>query len=271
MTRDEIRLRITNYFRSQIPLMADHSRRINIQMGFIRELFQEEVQKLPGYRHDEVYSICREIVQEMINCGWLYPGTPGDPNSSFPWLTITEFGKEAVMAEQWLPYDPDGYISALKAQVPDLDDVTLKYISEAVQTYHRRNLLSATITLGVASENLVLNLIDAYSDWIPDQKRAAGFKKRILDRWISSQYEEFKKEFPQDRKTLPKDIIDNVDTYLDGIFNFVRVSRNTAGHPTGISSSAKTLFANLQIFSEYSSSIFRLMRYFIENRTQPLP
>jgi hypothetical protein len=82
---------------------------------------------------------------------------------------------EAFLAEDWLPYDPEGYVRVLRAKVPTIDDITLAYIGEAVAGYNRRHLLSATITLGVASENLMLLLIEAYTDWIPNATRKASF------------------------------------------------------------------------------------------------
>ena len=216
----------------------------------------------PHWKHEKVYSTAREIVQELINSGFLYPGQAGDFNSGYPWLTITEYGKEAFVSEDWLPYDPEGYVKALKAKVPTIDDITLAYVGEAIAAYNRRHLLSATITLGVASENLMLLLIEAYTDWIPNATRKASFQKKVADRFISTQYKEFKKEFFNDVKSLPKEFQSDWETYLDGVFNFVRLNRNDAGHPTGRQFEAKVVYANLQVFAEYTQFIFGLMKHF---------
>lgn len=175
---------------------------------------------------------------------------------------MTNYGLECLMNDQWLPYDPEGYVKALKEKVPNIDDITLAYIGESIAAYNRRQLLSATLTLGVASENLMLLLIEAYLNWIKDKKRKATFKNKIKDRFIYTQYKEFKLEFVNDIKNLPKELQGDWETYLDGMFNFIRLNRNRAGHPTGKKLNAKIVYANLQIFSEYTSYIFSLIKHF---------
>lgn len=261
MTREEIRNKIFGYFKQKIAWLATvPNKEQQFQMGGIYELFPPGSE--PHWKHKDVYSTAREIVQEMITAGFLYPGTSGDFNSGYPWLTITEYGKEAFLKEDWLPYDPEGYVKALKVKVPTIDDITIAYIGEAVAAYNRRHLLSATITLGVASENLMLLLIEAYTDWIPNAIRKADFQKKVADRFISTQYKEFKKEFVSDVKSLPKKFQNDWETYLDGVFNFIRLNRNDAGHPTGKQFDAKIVYANLQVFAEYAQFIFGLITHF---------
>lgn len=261
MTREEIRNKIFEHFKQQIGWIVKNPNQMQqFQMGQIYSLFPQGAE--PSWQHEKIYSVAREIVQELINTGFLYPGTSGDQNSSYPWLTITQYGKEAFLKEDWLPYDPEGYLKALKAKVSDIDDITLAYIGEAIAAYNRRHLLSATLTIGVASENLMLSLIEAYANWITNAKRKASFQKNIENRFISTQYKEFKKEFVSDVKSLPKEFQSDWETYLDGVFNFIRLNRNDAGHPTGRQFDAKVVYANLQVFAEYAQFIFKLIEQF---------
>ncbi|OHA94090.1 MAG: hypothetical protein A3G47_02330 [Candidatus Zambryskibacteria bacterium RIFCSPLOWO2_12_FULL_39_45] len=261
MTREEIRNKIFEHFKGQIEWAKKNPNQAQqFQMGQILSLFPN-TQNVPHWELMKVHSVAREIVQELINAGYVYPGTAQDQNSDLPWLTVTQYGMEAFLAEDWLPYDPEGYVRAFKAKVPTIDDITLAYIGEAVAGYNRRHLLSATITLGVASENLMLLLIEAYTDWIPDATRQASFQKKVADRFISIQYKEFKKEFLNDVKSLPKEFQSDWETYLDGVFNFVRLNRNDAGHPTGRQFDAKVVYANLQVFAEYAQFIFGLIKH----------
>ncbi len=259
MEREEIKNRIIEYFKQQIELRSNPNMRHQIQFGNLVELFRAELNLLPAYNQEEPMSIINEVVHDLANSGFIYFGLPGDGNSYYPWITITTYGKEAFLTEDWLPYDPDGYIKALKTKVPELDDVTLAYVAESISAFNRRHLLAATITLGVASENMMLLLIEAYQNWIKDPKRKAAFQKKIADRWIAAQYNEFKKVFPTDVKTLPKNLQGDWETYLDGVFNFIRINRNSAGHPTGKQLSAKVVYANLQIFAEYARYIHDLI------------
>lgn len=261
MDRQQIKSKIIQYFKEQIAAMERPGSNYDLQMGFLSTLFQEEISKIPSWQQKDFLSVAKEIVHEFIIMGAIYPGAKGAVNGSdseYPWITITEYGKEIFLSENWLPYDPEGYVKELKVQVPDLDAVTLSYIAESVAAFNRRHLLSATITLGVASENLMLLLFEAYTTSIQDTGRQAAFKKRTEDKWISTQYKEFKKEFPNDVKSLDKELQVDWETYLDGIFNFIRLNRNDAGHPTGKELSAKIVNANLQIFAEYAKYICSL-------------
>lgn len=267
MTREEIRNKIIAYFKQQIAWINANPNQVQqFQMGAIYGLFPY-VQNEPHWTHNKITSIAREIVQDLINSGFLYPGTASDQNSSYPWFTITQYGREAFLNEGWLPYDPEGYLMALKEKIPDIDPTTLAYVDEAVTAYHRRNLFSATITLGVASENLMLSLIEVYTEWISDTSRKIAFQKKTQGRFISSQYKEFKKEFANDLRTLPKEFQTDWETYLDGIFNFIRLNRNDAGHPTGKQFNANVVYANLQVFGEYASFIFKLIEFLQQPHT----
>jgi len=177
MNREEIRNKIFEHFKQQIEwIEANPNKGQQFQIGNLYPLFPSGSES--HWEHQKVYSVVREIVQELINTGFLYPGTAGDSNSGYPWITITEYGKKAFLKEDWLPYDPEGYINALKAKITTIDEITLAYIGEAVAAYNRRHLLSATLTIGVASENLMLLLIEAYTDWIPEQKRKTNFQSQ---------------------------------------------------------------------------------------------
>lgn len=98
-----------------------------------------------------------------------------------------------------------------------------------------------------------------------DATRKARFSKKVEGRFISTQYKEFKKEFITDLTSISQDLQSDWETYLDGIFNFIRLNRNDAGHPTGKQFDAKIVYANLQIFAEYAQYIFKLAKYFEQN------
>ncbi|MFA6427833.1 MAG: hypothetical protein WCW16_05375 [Candidatus Magasanikbacteria bacterium] len=261
MTREEIKNSILQFFKARVNWIASTpDRNQHTQMGDIYQLFNQSQEQ--SWKRYSTYSIARETIQELINAGFLYPGNESDFNSGYPWLTITEYGKEAFLKDDWLPYDPEGYIRELKDKIPTIDEITLAYVSESITAYNRHHLLSATITLGVASENLMLLLIDAYANWIRDESRKSSFQKKIADRFISTQYREFKKDFVNDVKILPKEFQADWETYLDGVFNFIRLNRNDAGHPTGRKFDIKVVYANLQVFSEYANFIFKLIQKF---------
>lgn len=263
MNREEIRNKIFEHFKQQVVWIENNPNSIQqFQLGQIYDLFQMESE--PVWEHQKICAIAREIIQELENSGFIYEGQAGGLGdmSNYPWLTITEYGKEAFLKEDWLPYDPEGYLKSLKERVPNIDDVTFTYIGESIATFNKRHLLSATVTLGVASENLMLLLIEAYLNWIKNPKRKASLSKKIVNKGIYTQYKWFKQEFIADVKSLPKELQSDWESYLDGVFNFIRLNRNSAGHPTGKSMNVKAIYANLQIFADYSNYIFSLIKQF---------
>jgi hypothetical protein len=106
------------------------------------------------------HQIARELLQEFVNNNVLFIGY-GDAEG-FPWFTVTEYGRKCIAEGNLLPFDPEGYLGALSKRVPGLDAIALTYLREAISTYNRGFYLSSAVSLGVASEHLVLRLIDAY-------------------------------------------------------------------------------------------------------------
>lgn len=259
--REEVRNQVVQMLKERLTIKPDPTKDLNLQLGTFTSIVDTELTGLSQIEKKQVKNTVREIIQEFINNGLLYVGLAGNMEG-YPWLTLTEYGRKCILEDKILPYDPEGYLDELKKHIPSLDSVTFAYISEAIVTYNRRLLLSSTITLGAASENLILILIDSYAMWISDMKRKKSFERKIDSVGIYKKFEEFKKEVQKDIKTIPKDLTRDLDTYLDTIFNFIRLNRNKAGHPTGKELSAKTVYSNLQIFAEYASAIFTLIEFF---------
>ena len=50
-----------------------------------------------------------EVIWSMVVQGLLVPGF-NDSNQSYPFLRLTEYGKNCVKEDRILPHDPDGYL-----------------------------------------------------------------------------------------------------------------------------------------------------------------
>jgi len=267
MEREEIILKLFQYFKRQLEV-GSNGRAPQIQIGSgMLDDFSGVMKSFSGYQKTEFEMRILGIVHEFIRNGWIHPGNSlSGSNNTYPWITITEVGKEVFKNEDWVPFDPDGYTAYINQKVPDISQITLQYLGEAVAAYHRRHLLSATLTLGVASENEILDLIDSYLEWI-SKNRSEKLHSRINHRSISHKYKEFKKALTSDINKLPDDISSEWETYLDGVFQFIRLNRNAAGHPSGKQLEAKVVFANLQVFSDYVVFIHRMIEFFVRNRS----
>lgn len=213
-------------------------------------------------KHDE--NRVREILWDLIIERVL---TIGDyQNSSWPFLSLTEYGEKVMESDMPVPNDTSDYLKRIKKEIPDLDNVIEIYLSESVRTYNINQLLSATITLGCASEKALLLLIETFKITFNDSTKQQSFNRKIEGKFIKTQFDEFNKELQNIKTDLPYDLKENYTNTLLGIFEMIRSNRNQAGHPTGKQIDKETLFANLQVFIPYCKFIYKMKKYFDDTK-----
>ena len=259
MNRDYIRNKLIVTLKQIIKGNPNSITQMNSLVDSIRTLIPKDT---PEHLHAEYHKHVFEIVHEWYRAGILYFGKFNDANAGYPWITLTDFGKECIKSGNFLPYDPEGYVRDLITQVPTLDGLTITYLSESISTYNSEHLLSSAITLGVASENIILRLIEVFIVAMNDLQEKTRFSQRIANKSIYSKYSLFTTELKRYYRVLPNTLIKDLEVQLDGVFNFIRTTRNQAGHPTGQSPTKKVIGSNLQIFAEYSKRVFDLIAYF---------
>ena len=198
----------------------------------------------------------REIIWDFIIQRVI---TIGDyQNSSWPHLSLTEYGKKAIESAGVIPHDSTGYLKALKGAIPHLDTIIETYLLESINTYNINQLLSSTITLGCASERAILLAIDTYADTFKDGEKGKAFRKKIEGKFIKTQFDEFKKSITPSLNSYPFKLKDDFDNTFVGVFQMIRNNRNDAGHPTGKQIDKDSLFANLRVFITYCKYIYDL-------------
>lgn len=194
------------------------------------------------------------IIQRIITIGDYH-------NHDWPFLSLTEYGKRVLNSNEPIPHDPSKYIYRVQKEIPNIDKIIITYLSESINTYNINQLLSSTIALGCASEKTLLLLIDTYQNTFNDIKGKERFEQKVKNRMIKMQYEEFQKDFKRIVGTLPKELSDNYENILLGVFEMFRNQRNYAGHPTGHTVDKEMLFANLQVFVVYCKRVYSLIEY----------
>jgi hypothetical protein len=211
-----------------------------------------------------VQQTARELIQEFVNNNVLFIGY-GD-QEGLPWFTLTEYGRKCIAEGNLLPFDPEGYLSALTTRVAGLDSTALMYLKEAISTYNRGFYLSSAVSLGVASEYLLLRLVDAYVNAHVDPTKRAHAQQRFEGKFIFAQYSQIKKELSSLKATIPAELLKDYETHLDGVFNLIRLVRNQSGHPSGILPDQAIVFANLQAFSFYAVRVKALEAHFATSK-----
>ncbi len=205
-----------------------------------------------------------ELTWSLIVQGVIIPGSNVD--NHWPWMRVTEYGRECLAAGEILPHDPDGYLRQLKVRIPIVDDVILLYVEESLECFLASRHIASTVMLGVASEKAFYLLLDPLISYL-GQPTGGALRKATQGKPISKQFEEFEKRLNGVRANLPPDLQEGLDVQLTGIFTFVRNYRNDAGHPTGRRITREEAFANLILFVPYLQRVYGLIQFFA--RAQP--
>jgi hypothetical protein len=123
--------------------------------------------------------------------------------------------------------------------------------------------------LGGASEQAILLLIESYANSMADPNSKRTFQSHIEKTTsIFRKYELFERQFSGLKQRMPRELTDNVDSQLRGVFDLIRSSRNDAGHPAiGGSVSRDAIYSHLRLFTPYCKRINDLIGWFTSNQT----
>ncbi|WDQ34953.1 hypothetical protein PTQ21_12210 [Paenibacillus marchantiae] len=212
---------------------------------------------LDGNDEDRV----REIIWNLIVEGVLMIGINAS-NSEWPWLKLTDYGHSVVDSEMPMPHDPSGYLSSIKQDIPEIDELIITYMTECLKAYRINLLLSSTIMLGCASEKALLLLIDSFINSFHDEAKRKQIYDKFANRMIKRQFDELTRSLTTIQSSIPKDISDGLNNVLLGVFEMIRNYRNDAGHPTGVTISKEQVYANIQVFIPYLKKIYQLINFF---------
>ncbi len=200
----------------------------------------------------------RSILWRFVGLGILTPRMITDERNQF--FELSRYGAEVLLGTEESPYDPLGFLRALRTHSPYLEPNSIEYIEEAVNCFLSRLLRAAAVMVGLASENEILKLVDIYGSNLDAEE------KRAFDRKIRS-CQNLKEKFVflydvlcQRRRDLPPEIRE-LDTWLNGVFQVIRLSRNDAGHPISICPPSEDVFANLVLFRTYARYLSKLKEY----------
>ena len=195
-----------------------------------------------------------EVFWDIFREGIITLGT-SDKNRDFSYFRIAQHGTKIIEnKDMYFFHDVSSYESVIKDNIPDIDEVTLLYLKEAVQAFYSGCYLASSVMLGVASEHTLLLLFEKFDNRIvtPD--------KKIKGRNISDKFSNFKnklnKDIANNSITVPYDIKESIDDNLEGIMNAIRRFRNDTGHPTGKTINKEQCFINLTLFILYCKTAY---------------
>ena len=200
----------------------------------------------------------RSILWRLVGLGILVPRSIHDERNQF--FELTAYGEQVLRETQESPYDPLGFLTRLSLDSPDLERNTIDFMKEAVDCFLARHLRAATVMVGLASENEIIHLIEQYDNSLGEDRKTTFERELSKCRSIKDRFDVLYRHLLQDRGSLPLETRE-LDTWLQGVFQVIRLSRNDAGHPIGVDHSSEDVFANLVLFRTYAKHLSRLKRY----------
>lgn len=200
-----------------------------------------------------------EVFWDLFRQGIITLGM-NDSNREFPWFRLSQIGKQIAESQSvYFFHDVSTYEHAIRVEVPNINEITLLYLKEAMQAFRSGCILSSTVMLGVATEHTFLLLLEVIEN---NQTYATTYKAVFEQKTILQKINKFKNILEQHFKSLPTDIKEDFDTHFAGILSVIRTFRNQSGHPTGKILDREQVFVLLQLFIPYSKKLYQLMDYF---------
>lgn len=184
-------------------------------------------------------------------------------NRQYPYFRVSSQGKRILEYQQpYFFHDVSSYQKVIIESIPDIDEITLLYLKEAMQDFLSGCVLSSSVMLGVAAEHSFRLLLD---DIEQNDTYKERFKKAFKERYILPQLNEFRKILDLHKGDLPKEIKEDLDTNFSGIAAIIRTFRNDSGHPSGNIISREQCYILLKLFIPYCKKIYQLKKYYSEN------
>lgn len=204
--------------------------------------------------------LVREVFWDLFRQGIITLGL-NDASPEFPCFKVSHFGKKLLENETtYFFHDLDSYTTLIRSNVPNINDVTLLYLQEAMQSFKSGCMLAATVMLGVASEHSFLLLLEAAEASSTYGNRFANAAKQ---RTILPKFRKFRAAFDQHGLSdLPPEIKENLDIDFAGVLSVIRTFRNDSGHPSGKILEREQTYVLLQMFVPYCKKIYQLIDFF---------
>lgn len=238
---------------------------VHLISGVAEVLHRRENQPQQGIQSQpQLSSADRELVGEIFWDLFLQRIiTLGSDTSTpaFPWFRVTSQGKRILDGQNpYIFHDVSSYSELIQANVPNINDTTLLYLLEAMQSFRSGCLLAATVMLGVASEHSFLLLVEAAE---ANATHGSHFSTVGSQRAMLQKFRKFRAALEQHvQSSLPSDLKEDLDVQFDGILSVIRTFRNDAGHPSGKIMEREQVYVLLQMFIPYCKKLYGLIEFF---------
>lgn len=181
-------------------------------------------------------------------------------NNGYPWCRVSHFGKRMIAnPHAYFFHDVTGYERTLRHEVPQIDDVTVQYLAEAMNCFRSGCMLASTVMVGVAAEHTFLLLLETIE---ANKQHATKLARVAKERTILGKLNAFARVIEQDAGNLLPGIKEDLETRFEGIISIIRTFRNQSGHPTGQFVEREQVYVLLQLFIPYCKKVYELIGHY---------
>ncbi|MDR0477102.1 MAG: hypothetical protein LBH14_04095 [Desulfobulbaceae bacterium] len=241
----------------------------DLSFGIARVFAKQEGRQhqQPGYRGPDATTLDAqeqelflELFWDLFRQGIISLGCDND-NPIFPFFHVTSLGKRiAKDQDAYFFHDVSSYEKQIKSAIPEINEITLLYLKEAMQSFQCGCFLASTVMLGVAAEHTFLLLVDTIEK---NSTKKGVYSSVFSQKTILQKVNKFKNIFQQeDLKTCSNGIKEGFDTHFEGILSVIRNLRNESGHPSGKIIDREQTFVLLRLFIPYCKKAYQLIGYF---------
>lgn len=236
-SRMEIKEKIYVFLRERVGTIDRHQTTQDLQYHSIETLANEY-----GLSQEETRKLS-ELFLEVFNEIYLLGMVARRREEQF--FFITERGKKFLLDQTFDIFDPDMYLNNL----PRLDPITFSYIKESIHAFNYNLFISSIMTLGVASESLILDLAKLLESKSGDI---------TLKKYLESTTSNINKIIDRIDKICTQKNIPSYPHYKSAIYSiahFIRHFRNQYNHPNMATANFEDAHALLTLFKTYSKMI----------------
>lgn len=130
----------------------------------------------------------------------------------YPWFRVTKRSEEHLAGGSiYFIHDVAAFEKRIRAEIRKIDEVTLYYLKEALQSFRAGCILAATVMLGVATEHTFLLLLETIAANPAEAPTFAAVQKEFTTlRKINA----FNRAIDRAKNALPREIMDDFDTHF---------------------------------------------------------
>jgi hypothetical protein len=224
-----------------------------------------------NFSYSDIQSIYEQF-HLLLNQGIIAPGATGNYGPNLPSFHVTGYGLKCLKEHEILPYDVDGYLEKIK-NIPSISEWVEFYIKEALQCYNANCMEAAVIMLGLSSEKIIDEQIDALLGYL-SRNFTIEFSQMQTElssiRLASAKFNCYKKYFDMIKDNVSdqlfKDMLPLVDRVAFQVYtNFTRITRNGLAHPSDTKMERIEVLMIFISFIKYCQTQYGFIDYYINH------